>query len=499
MKRVFSILFSLIMIISSLLSLASCADTDSNAKTTLGSQVTEEGWLDNLPDDLDFSNETNNTVVFVLPDLNANGVVNFAARSVKVSEESGDAVDVALFKRNQKVQQRLGVEIDMIELMASQRTSLIYTTAINSLQSGSDDYDVIVGTQLFDITIPSLGSYLINLNTLDKYDANYIDITQPYWGTNYINEMTYNNNLYWLTGDITLCYNSTMYCTFVNGALYEKYLFGNYGSMYDIVRSGDWTIDLMQKMCEEIYIDDGSETDVLDKEDTTGMMLYHSCVDILATGCGIRYATRDSEGNLSITVNNPTTISFIEKYFSLKEAIGVLYTGNPEPFKPGEVFPTGKSLFIVSSVGYAESHLREMDNYYIIPLPKLTKEQEYRTRVGDWNMLYGINLNCKNIPMVAATLEALASTSYQMVTPVYYDEALKYKYTRDDDTAEMIDLIKKSVDCDFGFLWGDYFTTPIWAFFREMYVPSPSSVSGCHRVWNKELTKLLNKLDKNNV
>jgi len=340
---------------------------------------------------------------------------------------------------------------------------------------------------------------LLNLNTLDYYDANYIDVSQPYWGTNYINEMTYNNNLYWLTGDITLCYNSTMYCTFVNGALYEKYLFSNYGSMYDIVRAGNWTIDIMQKMCEEIYNDNGSEPDVLDKDDTTGMILYHSCADVLATGCGIRFATRDAEGNISITVNNTTSITFIEKYFALKDAVGVFYTGNPEPFSPGEVFMAGKSLFFITTLSYAETHLREMDNYYIIPLPKLTQDQVYRTRVGDWNVLYGINLNCKNIPMAAATLEALASTSYQMVTPVYYDEALKYKYTRDDDTAEMIDIIKKSVDSDFACLWGYYFGSPTWGFFREMYVPSPSRLSSSQKIWNKELAKLLSKLDENSI
>ena len=38
--------------------------------------------------------------------------------------------------------------------------------------------------------------------------------------------------------------------------------------------------------------------------------------------------------------------------------------------------------------------------------------------------------------------------------PAYYDMALKYKYTRDDNAADMMDIIRNSVTTDFGFIWG---------------------------------------------
>jgi len=496
MKRAFSVILVLVTVLSSVSMLFSCADSTGNSKTNISEAITDEQWMKTLPEDLDFSNESDNTVVFVIP-RNAEGE-GMGEGSIKVDEGEGDAVDIAIFKRNQKIQSRLGVEIDVVSLPASERSSLVYTSAIQSMQSGSDDYDVIVGTQLFDVVIPTLGAFLINYNELEKYSADYIDLSQPYWDNAYNKELTYENNMFWLTGDITLGYNSGMYCTFVNGDLYEKYLFQNYGSIYDIVRSGEWTMDLMIKMSEEIYIDNGSESDKVDKDDTIGVMLYHACADIIVTGLGVKFSTKDADGVVSMTFNNANTISAMEKYFELKAARGVLYTGNPQPFDHQDVYAAEKTLFYMSGVGYAGKYLREMDNYYIIPLPKLNKEQNYRTRLSDWNMLYGINASSSKIPMTAATLEAMAAASYYLVTPIYYDETLKYKYTRDDDAAEMIDLLRDSVDSDFALLWGDSFTN-LWSFFREL--PNSASASALkekQRLWDKELTKLLRKLKENN-
>jgi len=47
-------------------------------------------------------------------------------------------------------------------------------------------------------------------------------------------------------------------------------------------------------------------------------------------------------------------------------------------------------------------------------------------------------------------LEALQSESAKTVRPAYYDIALKTKYTRDDDSVEMLDLIFNTRVVDIG-------------------------------------------------
>ena len=56
--------------------------------------------------------------------------------------------------------------------------------------------------------------------------------------------------------------------------------------------------------------------------------------------------------------------------------------------------------------------------------------------------------------MAAATLEALAYEGYATVAPAYYEVALKIKYSRSDESAQMFDLIRENVVFDFGALYG---------------------------------------------
>jgi len=49
-------------------------------------------------------------------------------------------------------------------------------------------------------------------------------------------------------------------------------------------------------------------------------------------------------------------------------------------------------------------------------------------------------------------MEALNAESYKSVVPAYYEDALKGKYSRDSDTAEMLDLISSKMAFDFSFV-----------------------------------------------
>ena len=51
----------------------------------------------------------------------------------------------------------------------------------------------------------------INLSNVQN-----LDFSREYWGTNYINNMSYKGITYWATGDIALRYTGGMYVTYVN-------------------------------------------------------------------------------------------------------------------------------------------------------------------------------------------------------------------------------------------------------------------------------------------
>jgi len=487
MKRILSVLLIIATLSGCILSFIACADNSSGTVVTGGSSAGDE-WIDNLPDDLDFSGLADNTVTMV---VSGEGVRSQNVRSIIVDEESADTVDKQLFIRNQKVMQRLGVVIE--GLHASETRNLIDSNVMITLTSGSDDYDIIVGNALNDIYI-STHDVLLDINTLDQYDAAYIDLSQPYWPGDYLKEVNYKDKVWWLTGDITTSYLAQMQVIFVNGTLYEKYLFQTYGSLYDIVKNGDWTLDMMIEMSDAIFMDSGTKTDENDEGDINGILLEHACADIYALASGVRFSTRDADGVSTISIMNNNTVSFLEKYFEMRESKGSYYVG-PDIFLDS-VFVSGNGLFIRRGLAAAESTYREVENFYVVPVPKLEKSAEYRTRVGDWASLLAIPKACNNYAMAAATMEALASASYSLVTPVYYDEALKYKYTRDDNAAEMIDIIRASTDVDFALMYGNEIGN-LGYFFRNQTQPLPASaLQANQRLWQKMLEKLTKKFDE---
>lgn len=464
MKRFFSLLIILALLLPFAL-LVSCSEQSDSVTTAKTEEktptVTEAGDivtqpsvteaivrenLDDLPKDLKFDGKT---VSF----LYAPGTVgtNFTYRSLIADEESTDSVDAAIYERNEKIKTRLGIDIEVYEATAV--GGIAGSDAATALKAGTSDYDIICGYQYFDIGLATEG-YLLDLNRLDKYDADYLDFSKDYWGNSYMEKISYSDRVYWATGALALRYMGEVSCVFVNTSLYNKSLEATFGDIHEIVRSGKWTLDLMDKMCTAVYQDIGSEKDVADLDDILGFC--NPSFEYFPIGAGVEFSKVNTDGTISITLDS-----------AIADAVPILLrdmwekqynyasSGNSVNWEDGMAqFASGLVLFNLSEIFNAEICLREMtDDYSILPLPKMYDTQEYRTALGDNMTLFGINMNTDNIAACAATLEALCAESYKSVRSIYYDQALKYKYTRDDNTAEMIDLIERSIYTDFAYAW----------------------------------------------
>lgn len=140
------------------------------------------------------------------------------------------------------------------------------------------------------------------------------------------------------------------------------------------------------------------------------------------------------------------------------------------------------------------------EDFAIIPPPKLDEAQEtYLTTLHDGTTILGIPMTATagTIEAVCATLEALAAESYKSLTPVYLDVALKNKYTRDEQSAEMIDLIRQNIVSDFGF---QYTETGFNNFFRNQTKTGAgvaSTIAKNEKSWTASLEKILTALEKN--
>lgn len=78
-----------------------------------------------------------------------------------------------------------------------------------------------------------------------------------------------------------------------------------------------------------------------------------------------------------------------------------------------------------------------------------------------------------NTELCGAALEALNYESYQLVTPAYFETTLQAKYARDEDSQEMMEIIRDSLYFDFASIWESKSPTmkanleKLLTFFRE--------------------------------
>ena len=69
--------------------------------------------------------------------------------------------------------------------------------------------------------------------------------------------------------------------------------------------------------------------------------------------------------------------------------------------------------------------------------------------------MFVVPVDVKDPDMTSVITEALCAESYKIVVPTFYDKALKTKAARDDDSAEMIDMIRDGLVFDWGYLHSD--------------------------------------------
>ena len=455
MKRILTIALALVMLVS-VIALFACADkTD---KTTDGTTTVAEAdpnvSYNPMLDDLDFGGTE---VRFVFAE-GAND--HFTQRSIKVDEDEGNEVNKQVMARNAYVESKLNVTISSTQVGSG--FGDLNGEISNSLAAGAGNYDILVGYQYYDIGWPVLNGYLVNLNRPEVYGIeDYINVEGKYWGQYYNENLLAGNGRYWLTGDLALRYIGGMYVTYVNQRIYDDTLKSTYGDIYDIAFDGKWTLDKLNEMAALCFIDNGDTPDEADKGDQLGFMWEsnNDSTDGLAFGSQVPYSTKYSDGSIKVTLGDARTIEFVGKLETLFHSKwSYEETDGDDSRVRMEQFASGNVAFLLGHIKHAENYLNEMtDGYYILPTPKLNEQQEYYvTGVHDGCSIFGIAQDSPNIQAAAATLEMMAAKSLELVTPVYYESAVKYQYTRDSKSATVIDeLVRQHVETDFAAVWSN--------------------------------------------
>lgn len=479
---------TLCLIFAGVLLLSSCAAgenaPESTAPETAGAdtvqeetEITRENTPDNLPADLKFSGET--VVFHVRGDDNC-------IKEFQTEELTGEAINDARYHRNIAVSERLNVKLDVAIGDGWEKYNNTVSAIRASIQAADGAYDVIAG---WSARIPSLS---LEGLFLDAQTIPYLDLEMPWWNQSCRTELKIGNRLFFVTGDITQSVIDPMFVYVFNQKVAADH---GIEDPYTVVNEGRWTLDYVRQQTSDLGTDlngDGK----MDENDFWGLATFQvNGMDNYMQSARVSLMKRDAEGMPVLDVDMERMTTLIEKVYALCfENPGCYVAGATEGSIAFAAFKEDRALYTTMAMSSVRTDLAEMESDFgILPYPKLNEAQsEYGTRVQDSLTLFSVPIDCQKVDIAGATMEAIAAENYRKVTPTVYDVAMKTKYSRDPESAAMIDLIQASVLINFESIYNESIGNP-WFIMRFMMQNKNKDFAS---YWAKEQGKVEKALEK---
>ena len=448
-----SITLSLAAILVTALMFSSCGDqtlaettpTDTEAQTEAVTESLRGGERlpSALPENLDLAGESIRIWYFTQSGSPVESCVNIAG------DVEGDIVDVAMFNTNKEIEENLNVILDFCP--ADVKSGDTGTTIRTLAMAAEDLYDVYTVCQWNAVMLAAEHMFL-NLS-----DAPYFNFENPWWSKSYIDACALgNDHLYYLAGDVSLDMIRCISALYFNQNLFAD-LDYDVNDLYAEVIDGKWTVDRMLTYANAAYLDINGNGKS-DSEDRFGLFVnLYNGLDALSFGMGLQLTGRDEKNYPYLTGELEHNVSVFEKLqLLINESKSV--NRNADDIDKRTWFISGNGLFLGGFI-YTSENLREMtDDFGIVPFPKYDETQEsYISIMHDITSLMCVPVTNSKFDATCAVLEALAYSNYYNVTPVYYEDALKVKYSRDDMTPQVIDIIRDSAATDMSYIYIDAF------------------------------------------
>ena len=363
-----------------------------------------------------------------------------------VSEElTGENTNDIIYNRNLNIEKRFEAKIESVPVGDAANSAMMTAAA------GTRDFDVI------SLINYKSGSAIANQSFDNWYDIPCVDLTKPWWCTLINSNCTINGKAYTITGDLAVTALTYTIAMFFDQKVCEDWGYSA-DSLYKKVYDNEWTIDKFTAMVDGIYTDNNGNGEK-DKDDTFGIGTNRcDTIDVWLSAFDQPVTGRDEDGFMTIALVDEKTVNVLEKLIALLNRSPGAFLQYAETWDERNYFKQDRLAFCPLSFNECFSTLREMESAYgILPMPKYdAAQQNYLTTLIDEVSMFGVMRPVPEdeLEFVGILFTALNAESYREVYPVYYDVALKNKYSEDPETAKMIDLIMDGRTFDLGFTFG---------------------------------------------
>ncbi|MDD4774240.1 MAG: hypothetical protein PHZ09_11680, partial [Eubacteriales bacterium] len=282
-----------------------------------------------------------------------------------------------------------------------------------------------------------------------KTDLRWVDLDKPWWDHDFSENMAMAGKLFAMTGDISHLSIGATFCMIFNKNLFDQYLIDY---PYQTVKDGSWTFETFAGIVRTASVDLDGDGKMTPENDLYGITMGIWDIPVQTFySAGDRVITIDDNGVPSLTPFNERTVDIFLKFFDLVENYNC-YINGIDPAYEGNMFRESRAFFTGASMG-SLVNLRDMESDIgIIPAPKYNESTErYYALVDAGQNVFAVPITAGDPERTSVILEALCAEGYRSVVPVFFEEALQVKYTRDDESAAMLEIIRDGRIFDYGY------------------------------------------------
>lgn len=440
MKKTLALLLALLTVGASFVACGDkTPDTTTSGETTTA--ATEPAVTEETPDLPDPAS------VNIAGEFNILVSGNYARNDFAAEGMDGTAVEQAIYRRNQVMKETWGVDIkneDITRFGSAGGTGDGYTKIYTDYMAGDANYDAaMIGT--YDVATLAYSSVLEDL-----HEVPYIDLSKDYWDQKANEDLTIGGRMFYTTGEISLSDNRSTNVLFFNKEMIKSYGLDN---PYELVRNDEWTFDKFASMVKTVG-EDLDQNGEYDQNDCFGLLSANDDKLAMLAAARERIATIGEDGNIALTLYNERTVSIYDKYLALcgdyshtfnwqfdyRTGKGGLVASNEERVA---MMNSNRALFYPHMMFYMD-YLRDIEtDFGILPFPKFDETQEeYGHAVSAWHSEFlCVPRGVADLSRTGLVLEVLAYQGKKLLTPAYYEKTLVGQYTRDEESADMLDII----------------------------------------------------------
>jgi len=395
----------------------------------------------------------------------------------------GDTYSEEVSLRNGDVKSMFNIDV------RAERTYSPKNEAINRIQSGQCDFDVIYdsGTGLSTLALDGL---LYNFAELPG-----VSLGRSYWMPLANEGLNVGGKLYVATNYISMNAVDHTDMIYFNRDMYDSLGYGD--SLYDSVKNGTWTIDKYVNAAVAA-VSDVNNDGVMTMTDRYGIWgTSQDCLTSLAKSSGVYNTHKKDNGGYNLDVYNEKAVS--------------IYTGFEEKLKNSDIYITYDDIWQEQPdltrfesraqgarfIGFGEGHVLFMpgtlniryefedmkDDYGILPNPRYNSEQKEFYHFMDCSVpMFAVPKDGGDKSNTGLLLEYMAYRSEQRLFPAYVE-------TKTDGNADdrfMLEVIRNSVRCD----WTELYELDVTTTIMNKMMVSGSFKSVYNRLYSKAMAEI---------